>query len=136
MKIRDIMSRDVQVARPEDTVQSIAQRMASGDFGFMPVAEGETLIGTITDRDLTVRALANAAQPDTQISEYLSRNPLSVRDDDDLKMALDMMSRARIRRLPVTDKNNRLVGVVSLGDLSVRVKERYAGEALESISAK
>lgn len=136
MKIRDIMSRDVQVARPEDTVQSIAQRMATGDFGFMPVAEGETLVGTITDRDLAVRALANAAQPDTQISEYLSRNPLSVRDDDDLKMALDMMSRARIRRLPVTDKNNRLVGVVSLGDLSVRVKERYAGEALESISTK
>lgn len=136
MKIRDIMSRDVQVARPEDTVQAIAQRMASGDFGFMPVAEGETLVGTITDRDLTIRALANGAHPDTKISEYLSRNPLSVRDDDDLKMALDMMSRARIRRLPVTDKNNRLVGVVSLGDLSVRVKERYAGEALESISAK
>lgn len=136
MKIRDIMSRDVQVARPQDSVQSIAQRMHTGDFGFMPVAEGETLIGTITDRDLTVRALANGAGPDSPISEYLSRNPLSVRDDDELKMALDMMSRARIRRLPVTDKNNRLVGVVSLGDLSVRVKERYAGEALESISTK
>lgn len=135
MKIRDIMSRDVQVARPEDSVQSIAQRMASGDFGFMPVAEGEVLMGTITDRDLAVRALASGAGPDSPISEYLSRNPLSVRDDDDLKMALDLMSRARIRRLPVTDKNNRLVGVVSLGDLSVRVKERYAGEALESISA-
>jgi len=136
MKIKDIMSRDVQVAQPSDSVQTIAQRMFNGDFGFMPVTEGEVLIGTITDRDLTVRALAAGCQPDDAISGYLSRNPVSVRDDDDLKTALDLMSRARIRRLPVLDKNSRLVGVISLGDLSVRVKERYAGEALESISSQ
>ena len=58
MKVRDVMSKDVQVARPGDTLQEVASRMASGDFGFMPVADGDTLIGTITDRDLTVRALA------------------------------------------------------------------------------
>lgn len=136
MKIKDIMSRDVQVAQPEDSVQTIAQRMFNGDFGFMPVTEGEMLIGTITDRDLTVRALAAGCLPGDSISSYLSRNPLSVRDDDDLKTALDLMSRARIRRLPVLDKNSRLVGVISLGDLSVRVKERFAGEALESISSQ
>jgi CBS domain-containing protein len=65
MKIRDVMSRDVQIARPQDTIQDIAARMAAGDFGFLPVAEGDQLIGTITDRDLTIRALAKGAAPST-----------------------------------------------------------------------
>lgn len=136
MKIRDIMSRDVQVARPDDTLQQVATRMAEGDFGFMPVAEGDRLLGTITDRDLAVRGLAVGASPQARVSEFLTRDAVTARQDDELKTALDLMSRARIRRLPVVDKDNRLVGVVSLGDLSVRVKEKYAGEALESISAQ
>lgn len=134
MKIRDLMSRDIHVARPEDSLQHVARRMADGDFGFMPVVEGERLIGTITDRDIAVRAVATGAGPEQAVSEFLSRDAITVLDTDDLKIALDLMSRARIRRLPVIDKNARLVGVVSLGDLSVKVKERYAGEALESIS--
>ena len=136
MKIRDVMSRDVQVARPDDTLQEVATRMAEGDFGFMPVADADRLLGTITDRDLTVRGLAVGASSQARVSEFLTRDPITARQDDDLKTALDLMSRARIRRLPVVDKDNRLVGVVSLGDLSVRVKEKYAGEALESISAQ
>ncbi|MGI4819023.1 MAG: CBS domain-containing protein [Janthinobacterium lividum] len=136
MKIRDIMSRDVQVARPDDTLQQVATRMAEGDFGFMPVAEGDRLLGTITDRDLAVRGLAVGASSQARVSEFLTRDAVTARQDDELKTALDLMSRARIRRLPVVDKDNRLVGVVSLGDLSVRVKEKYAGEALESISAQ
>lgn len=136
MKIRDIMSRDVQVARPDDTLQQVATRMAEGDFGFMPVAEGNRLLGTITDRDLAVRGLAVGASSQARVSEFLTRDAVTARQDDELKTALDLMSRARIRRLPVVDKDNRLVGVVSLGDLSVRVKEKYAGEALESISAQ
>lgn len=135
MKIRDVMSRDVQIAAPFETLQNVALRMARGDFGFMPVAEGDRLMGTVTDRDLAVRALANGASAQDSVGDFLTPNAVTVRDDDDLKVALDTMSRARIRRLPVIDRDNRLVGVVSLGDLSVRVKERYAGEALESISA-
>lgn len=134
MKIKDLMSRDVHAARPEDTLQEVASRMADGDFGFVPVIEGDRLIGTLTDRDIAVRAVAKGAGPDSPVSEFLSRDAVTVLDSDDLKIALDLMSRARIRRLPVVDKNTRLVGVVSLGDLSVKVKERYAGEALESIS--
>ncbi|WP_297801267.1 CBS domain-containing protein [uncultured Brevundimonas sp.] len=134
MKIKDLMSRDVDIARPDDTLQQVAERMATGDFGFMPVVEGDRLIGTITDRDITVRAVSKGAGPSSPVSEFLSRDAITVLDSDDLKIALDLMSRARIRRLPVVDKNTRLVGVVSLGDLSVKVKERYAGEALESIS--
>nr|WP_312294539.1 CBS domain-containing protein [Brevundimonas diminuta] len=134
MKIRDVMSKDVQVARPEDTLQNVAGRMAAGDFGFIPVADGDRLIGALTDRDIVVRALASGAGPEARVLDVLSRDALVVRADDDLKVALDLMSSRQIRRLPVVDKDGRLVGVVSLGDLSTRVKERYAGEALEEIS--
>ena len=134
MKIRDVMTKDVQIARPSDTIQSVAKRMAEGDFGFLPVADGDQLIGAITDRDLTVRALALGAAPTSTVVEFITRDVRTVRDDEDLKTVLDTMSGSKIRRLPVIDKNDRLVGVVSLGDLSTRVKEKYAGEALEDIS--
>ena len=134
MKVRDVMSKDVQVARPGDSIQEVASRMAAGDFGFMPVADGDTLIGTITDRDIAVRAVAGGAACTSPVVEYISREPHTARADDDLKTVLDAMGTKQIRRLPVVDKDNRLVGVVSLGDLSTRVKEKYAGEALEDIS--
>ena len=134
MKIRDVMSKDVQVARPGDTIQEVAARMAAGDFGFMPVADGDRLIGAVTDRDIAVRAVAGGAQPTSPVVEYITRDPHTVREDDDLKSVLDSMGTLKVRRLPVLDKHDRLVGVVSLGDLSMRVKERYAGETLEDIS--
>jgi len=134
MKVRDVMSKDVQVARPGDPIQEVAARMAAGDFGFMPVADGDTLIGTITDRDITVRAVASGAAPSAAVVEYITRDPHTAHEDDDLKTVLDAMGNRQIRRLPVLDKNERLVGVISLGDLSTRVKEKYAGEVLEDIS--
>ncbi len=134
MKVRDVMSKDVQVARPGDSLQEVATRMAGGDFGFMPVADGDRLIGTITDRDITVRAVAGGAACSAPVVEYITRDPHTVRADDDLKSVLDAMGDKQIRRLPVLDKDDRLVGVVSLGDLSTRVKEKYAGETLEDIS--
>ena len=134
MKIRDVMSKDVQVARPGDSLQEVATRMAGGDFGFMPVADGDRLIGTITDRDITIRAVAGGAACTAPVVEYITRDPHTVRADEDLKSVLDAMGDKQIRRLPVLDKDDRLVGVVSLGDLSTRVKEKYAGEALEDIS--
>ncbi|MBW8303141.1 MAG: CBS domain-containing protein, partial [Brevundimonas sp.] len=89
MKIRDVMSKDVQVARPGDTLQEVASRMASGDFGFMPVADGDRLIGTITDRDITVRAVAAGAAFTSPVVEYISRDPQTAYADDDLKTVLD-----------------------------------------------
>jgi CBS domain-containing protein len=134
MKVRDLMSKDVQVARPGDTLQDVARRMHDGNFGFMPVADGDTLIGTITDRDIVVRAIAGGVPTSAPVVEFITRDPHTARADDDLKTVLDSMGSRQIRRLPVLDKNGRLVGVVSLGDLSTRVKEKYAGEALEDIS--
>jgi CBS domain-containing protein len=134
MKVRDVMSKDVQVARPGDTLQDVASRMASGDFGFMPVADGDRLIGTITDRDIAIRAVAGGAACTSPVVEYISRDAQTAYADDDLKTVLEAMGGKQIRRMPVLDKDERLVGVVSLGDLSTRVKEKYAGEALEDIS--
>ena len=134
MKVRDVMSKDVQVARPGDTLQEVARRMKEGDFGFMPVADGDQLIGAITDRDIVVRALAAGGPASAPVVEFITRDPMAARADDDLKTVLDAMGARQIRRLPVLDKDNLLVCVFSLGDLSTRVKEKYAGEALESIS--
>ena len=134
MKVRDVMSKDVQVARPGDTLQDVASRMASGDFGFMPVADGDRLIGTITDRDIAIRAVAGGAACTSPVVEYISRDAQTAYAEDDLKTVLEAMGGKQIRRMPVLDKDERLVGVVSLGDLSTRVKEKYAGEALEDIS--
>lgn len=134
MKIRDVMSKDVQVARPTDTVQDVAARMGSGDFGFIPVADGDRLVGTITDRDIAVRAVGTGLGPTATVAQTMTGKVTTVLDTDPLQTALDAMSRNKIRRLPVVDKHERLVGVVSLGDLSTRVKEKYAGEALETIS--
>ncbi|RYG15553.1 MAG: CBS domain-containing protein [Caulobacteraceae bacterium] len=134
MKVRDLMSKDVQVARPGDSLQDVARRMHDGNFGFMPVADGDTLIGTITDRDIVVRAIAGGVSASAPVVEFITRDPHTARADDDLKTVLDSMGSRQIRRLPVLDKDGRLVGVVSLGDLSTRVKEKYAGEALEDIS--
>jgi CBS domain-containing protein len=134
MKVRDVMSKDVQVARPGDSLQQVAMRMRDGDFGFMPVADGDRLVGTITDRDICIRAIAGGAASSSPVVEYITREPHTVRADEDLAAVLDSMGRRQIRRLPVLDKDDRLVGVVSLGDLSTRVKEKHAGETLEDIS--
>lgn len=134
MKIRDVMSKDVQVARPTDTLQDVAARMSAGDFGFIPVADGDRLVGAITDRDIAVRAVGVGLGPATTVSQAMSGQVTTVLDTDPLQSALDAMARGKIRRLPVVDKHERLVGVVSLGDLSTRVKEKYAGETLETIS--
>lgn len=134
MKISDLMSRDVQIARPDDSLQSVSAKMAAGDFGFMPVVDGDQLIGTITDRDMAVRALATGASATAPVLQFISRDPQTVREDDDAKSVLEAMGSRQIRRLPVVDGDGRIAGVVSLGDLSIRVKEKYAGEALEEIS--
>lgn len=134
MKVRDLMSKDVQVARPGDSLQDVARRMHDGGFGFMPVADEDRLIGTITNRDIVVRAIAGGVAASAPVVEFITRDPHTARADDDLKTVLDAMSTRQVRRLPVLDKDDRLVGVVSLGDLSTRVKEKYAGEALEDIS--
>ena len=134
MKINEVMSRDVEVANPQESIQSVARRMAQGDFGFMPVCDGMRLQGTVTDRDLTTRALAEGKSFETPVSEIMTRDVHWLRESEDVKTALEFMGDKQIRRLPVIDETDRLVGVVALGDLARTGKDKHAGDALEDIS--
>jgi CBS domain-containing protein len=133
-KVRDVMTRNVDVARPQEPVQEIALRMARGDFGFMPVVEGRKVIGTITDRDLTIRVLASAKPASIQVGEVMTREATIVREDDDVAEVVAKMGDEQIRRLPVVDKMGDVIGVVSLGDLADEVRSARAGSALRDIS--
>ena len=134
MRVADCMSRDVRIANPDESLREVARAMAQIDSGVLPVGDGDRLVGMITDRDIAVRAVAGGAACTSPVVEYITRDAQTAYADDDLKTVLDAMGNKQIRRLPVLDKDERLVGVVSLGDLSTRVKEKYAGEALEDIS--
>lgn len=137
MKVKDVMTPHVEMIQPNDTLQAAAQKMRNRDIGFLPVCEGDQLIGVVTDRDLAVRAIASGQNPDAIVGRELVTSPVVYCfDDQNVEEAARLMSDNQIRRLVVLDrnKNNEPVGVISLGDLAGRVKEKTAGKTLESIS--
>ena len=134
MKIRDVMSRDLEVARPEDTLQAVAERMASADIGSLPVVDGERLVGMITDRDIAVRAVAKGLDGQTPVGQVMSGKAICCDVDDDLSDVSDKMAEAQVRRLPVLDGGQKLVGIVALGDLALQDKDKRTGQTLEQIS--
>jgi CBS domain-containing protein len=134
MKVRDVMTRDVQTIRPEQSAQEAASFMLSADAGSIPVTDGGRLVGMITDRDITVRGVAKGSGPDTPVSQLMSNECVCARDDDDITDAASRMSKAQVRRLPVIDQDERLCGIVSLGDLSREADKDCATEALEGVS--
>ncbi len=134
MKVSEVMTRDVQTIRPDQSAQQAASFMLSADAGSIPVAEGDRLIGMITDRDIAVRGVAKGHGPDTPVRELMTNDIVSVRIDDDCEEAASRMSEAQVRRLPVIDDQDRLCGIVSLGDLSRETDDETAGQALEGIS--
>ena len=134
MKISEVMTRDVQTVRPDQPVQQAASFMLSADAGSIPVIEGDRLIGMITDRDIAVRGVAKGYGPETPVRELMTDNIVSVRSDDDVDDVASKMSRAQVRRLPVVDEQERLCGIVSLGDLARQTSDDSAQEALEGVS--
>ena len=135
MKVSEVMSTNVEVVRPTDTIQSVARTMADMDVGSVPVCDGQRLQGMVTDRDIAVRGVAQGLSGDTPITQVMTGNLEFIYADDDLDRAADKMADAKIRRLPVVDQNDQLVGIVSLGDLSREHKEKIVGRTLEDISA-
>src|SRR5215813_9948298 len=134
MKVRDVMSTPVNMATPDDTIERAAQLLANSDCGALPVAENDRLVGMITDRDITVRAIAKGKQPGScTVREVMSSGIKYVYDDETTQSAAHNMSRLQVRRLPVLDRNKRLVGIVSLGDLAVK-QDGVAEEALRGVS--
>jgi len=134
MKISEVMTRDVQTVRPDQPVQQAASFMLSADAGSIPVTDDGRLIGMITDRDIAVRGVAKGYGPDTPVRELMTDDVICVRDDDDVDDAAAKMSDAQVRRLPVIDDQERLCGIVSLGDLSRDADEDSAAEALQGVS--
>jgi CBS domain-containing protein len=134
MKVSEVMTRDVQTVRPDQPVQEAASFMLSADAGSIPVTDGDRLIGMITDRDIAVRGVAKGHGPDTPVSELMTDDIICVREDDDVEDVASRMSEAQVRRLPVIDRDERLCGIVSLGDLSRETDEDTAGEALQGVS--
>jgi CBS domain-containing protein len=134
MKISEVMTRDVKTIRPEQTAQEAASFMLSADAGSIPVADGDRLIGMITDRDIAVRGVAKGYGPDTPVRELMTDEIICARADDDVEEIASKMSQAQVRRLPVIDEDEKLCGIVSLGDLSREADEDSAAEALEGVS--
>ena len=135
MKISEVMTRDVETVQPDQTAQEAASFMLRADAGSIPVAEGDRLIGMITDRDIAVRGVAQGHGPDTPVRELMTSGLVCARIDDDVEEVANRMSEAQVRRLPVIDESERLVGIVSLGDLSRKTDDETAHEALEGVSA-
>ena len=134
-KLKDLMSRDVKVISPDMTIRDAAREMRDGDFGMMPVGEDDRLIGTISDRDIAIRAVAEGKDAGTSVREVMSEGVAWAYEDDSVEEAAKIMSERQVRRLPVVDRNKRLVGIVALGDFAVESSEiRPAAQALSEIS--
>lgn len=133
--IEQVMTRDVEVVNPEDTLQEAAEKMRALNVGPMPVCEGDRLLGMITDRDIVVRAVALGHDPSTsKVADIMSEDVHFATADTSIDEAARIMKENQIRRLLVVDKNKKLIGIVSLGDLSQATSEQLAGETLGAIS--
>jgi CBS domain-containing protein len=133
--VSDVMTRGVRALSPKDTVVLAAQAMQELDVGALPVCNDERLVGIVTDRDLVLRGVAQSRlDANTPVDDVMSRQPLWCFEDQPVDDVLAYMRRAQVRRVPVIDRENRLVGMVSLGDLAVKGDEAQAGSALRSIS--
>jgi CBS domain-containing protein len=132
--VSEVMTRDVEVIAPQETLQRAAQLMDELNVGALPVCEGNRLLGMITDRDITVRAVAAGSVPaETRVSEVMSEGVRWVREDDSTDAVTKSMGGMQVRRVPVLNSHDELVGIVSLGDLSTqRIDE--ADTALREIS--
>lgn len=134
MKVSEAMTRDVRVASPDQTIQEAARTMAELDTGVLPVGENDRLVGMITDRDITVRAVAAGKGPQTSVREAMTPDVRYCFDDEDTDQVARTMADSQVRRLPVLNRDKRLVGILSLGDIAVMQGGRAAGEALAGIS--
>jgi CBS domain-containing protein len=137
MRVKDIMTRDVQVLPPDATVAAAGQEMKRLDCGMLPVCQGGRILGIITDRDIAVRAAASGLDPNvTTVSAIMSHETLVYcYEDEEVEDVARAMSDHQVRRVPVLDQRKQLVGVVSLGDLATITRNaQLAGEVLDSVS--
>ena len=135
MQVREVMTKSVKIVSPDDTIDKAAKLMADIDCGALPVGENDRLLGMITDRDITLRAVATGKVPaQTTVREVMSPDIKYVFEDETSDAAAENMSRLQVRRLPVLNRQKRLVGIVALGDLAVKPDGRAPATALKGVS--
>ena len=134
MLVKEAMSRDVKTVNPDQNIQEAAKIMLDIDAGALPVGEGDRLVGMITDRDIAVRGVAAGRSPSAKVREVMTEEVRYCFDDEDTAHVARNMSEEQIRRLPVVDRNKRLVGILSLADLATSAKTGQATAALSGIS--
>lgn len=137
MQVHEIMTPYVEVIHPDATVKEAAEKMSRLEIGPLPVCDGERLVGMLTDRDLTIRTTARGCDPNTtKVRDAMTSEVVYCFADHDVQIAAQMMEMRQIRRIPVLDRDKRLVGIVSLGDLAVETQEQeLAAKTLEGVSA-
>jgi CBS domain-containing protein len=135
-QVSEVMTRAVKTMQAGSTVVEAAQAMADLNVGVLPVCEGQRVVGMVTDRDIVLRGVALGRAVDQLcMIDVMTADPMHVHDDDDLDKVSALMRRAQVRRVPVMDRQERLVGILSLGDLATRGESGKAGETLEAISS-
>jgi CBS domain-containing protein len=134
MKVSEIMTRDVCIARPDHTIEDVARMMLAIDAGLLPVGDDDQLVGTITDRDIAVRAIAEGKGPRTPVSEVMSGDVKYCYEDEDTGHVAQNMGELQVRRLPVLNRSKRLVGILSLADLAQAERGQRVGNALRQIA--
>ena len=131
--VSDVMTTRPRAVTPDTPVTQVAELMREEDVGAIPVVQDDQLVGMVTDRDIVVRAVANG-ELNRPVREVVSGNVVTARPDMSTKEAAKLMSEYQVRRLPVVDRDNHLIGVVSQADVAREAKEKAAGEMLEDIS--
>jgi len=133
MRVSEAMTRDVRIVTPGQPIREVAKQMLEIDAGVMPVGENDRLVGIITDRDIALRAVAQGKGPDTPVREVMSTNVLYCYDDEDLDHCAKNMAEQQVRRLPVVNRDKRLVGILSLGNIAQR-ENRAASKAVKGVT--
>jgi len=133
MQVSQVMTRGVCLAKPDETIQDAARRMMESDTGSLPVGEDDRLIGMVTDRDIALRAVAQGKGPDTPVRDVMTQQVMYCFEDQDVRDIAQNMGDQQVRRLPVVNRDKRLVGIVSLADLAL-YQTAAATEAIEGVS--
>ena len=134
MRVSNCMTKEVQITDPEQTLRDAALLMGRLDAGILPVAENDRLVGMITDRDIAIRGVAEGKGPEAKIRNVMSTDVRYCFDDEDVDDVLHTMGALQVRRLPVLNRDKRLVGIISLGDIATNGPTTETGEALSGIS--
>ena len=135
IKVSEVMTRNVETVTPDQTAQEAAKFMLRAEAGSIPVQDGDRLVGMITDRDIAVRGVAEGRGPDCSVRDLMTEGLVCAREDEDVGEVARRMSREQVRRMPVVDAEEKLVGIVSLGDLARETSTEAAEQALEGVSA-